>query len=295
MDFPKNGSTVCVAGGMFVNEAWSEETVKEFLKEWYTTLDNKSLDGMRKWLSEDASLIFSMACKDGQPHEQTWHGRQEIEKNAQNWFDFCGELKPTKYELVKYKFPMIIAKYQSQQEVGGDSYATELFILQGQKVSDITLILDTGSLPQYEAPPNVVKTVSDIEDALSNKDMASVAQYFSKDIMWMVKNRFNKTSHENLIKGLTRDGLFTTLGSNLFSLPILQEQIQIKLWIVSFQWPGLIVEGLVTSPAGSDTVIADVLAAYTMREVDGQITIERFAKALVWRNLTPDQVASKES
>eukprot|EP00921_Rhytidocystis_pertsovi_P021414 GHVQ01034201.1.p1 GENE.GHVQ01034201.1~~GHVQ01034201.1.p1 ORF type:complete len:107 (+),score=15.54 GHVQ01034201.1:124-444(+) len=92
MDFPKNGSTVCVAGGMFVNEAWSEETVKEFLKEWYTTLDNKSLDGMRKWLSEDASLIFSMACKDGQPHEQTWHGRQEIEKNAQNWFDFCGEL-----------------------------------------------------------------------------------------------------------------------------------------------------------------------------------------------------------
>eukprot|EP00921_Rhytidocystis_pertsovi_P021431 GHVQ01034221.1.p1 GENE.GHVQ01034221.1~~GHVQ01034221.1.p1 ORF type:complete len:669 (+),score=70.25 GHVQ01034221.1:148-2154(+) len=271
---------------------WPEETVSQFLEEMYSSLDAGSLTALQKWVAPDAWHSVHSTDANGTVVEHEWKGLEEIQTAVQGWFDNRANMtEPIRYEIVKYKFPMLVVRVYVTEEVVGKSYGTVLYTLEGDKMSSGCAIWSSGT-PE-DAPldkfPDVMNVIEDLQQHMSNNDTSKVASYFSEDLMWMVIHRFNTTSQEFPMRGMSR-GALLDMVHDILQIPSLQSPSEVKLSVVAFQWPGVIVEGNITCSGDPDTVIADVLAAYTMREVDGQITIYKLAEVIDWKNSTGDEV-----
>eukprot|EP00921_Rhytidocystis_pertsovi_P021424 GHVQ01034211.1.p1 GENE.GHVQ01034211.1~~GHVQ01034211.1.p1 ORF type:complete len:381 (+),score=37.61 GHVQ01034211.1:148-1290(+) len=271
---------------------WPEETVSQFLEEMYSSLDAGSLTALQKWVAPDAWHSVHSTDANGTVVEHEWKGLEEIQTAVQGWFDNRANMtEPIRYEIVKYKFPMLVVRVYVTEEVVGKSYGTVLYTLEVNTVSSLTAIWAHG-IPEEASVdnfPNVIKLIDDLQQLTSNKQPSSVAQYVSEDLMWTVLHRINKTNAVYSVDGTSR-GELLDMAHEILEIPSLQTPWKVKLSTVAFQWPGVIVEGRVTSPADSDTVIADALVAYMMRETDGQILIYELAEVIDWKNTSGDEV-----
>eukprot|EP00921_Rhytidocystis_pertsovi_P021419 GHVQ01034206.1.p1 GENE.GHVQ01034206.1~~GHVQ01034206.1.p1 ORF type:complete len:125 (+),score=13.39 GHVQ01034206.1:635-1009(+) len=104
---------------------WPEETVSQFLEEMYSSLDAGSLTALQKWVAPDAWHSVHSTDANGTVVEHEWKGLEEIQTAVQGWFDNRANMtEPIRYEIVKYKFPMLVVRVYVTEEVVGKSYGT---------------------------------------------------------------------------------------------------------------------------------------------------------------------------
>eukprot|EP00921_Rhytidocystis_pertsovi_P021437 GHVQ01034229.1.p1 GENE.GHVQ01034229.1~~GHVQ01034229.1.p1 ORF type:complete len:294 (+),score=30.13 GHVQ01034229.1:291-1172(+) len=270
---------------------WTEEAVNQFLEEMYSSLDAGSLTGIQKWLEPQAWHLVHSTDGNGTVVEHEWKGRDEIQTAVQGWFDNRGNMtEPIRYEIVKYQFPMLIVRVYVTEDGVGTFYGSALYILQGDKVASVNSIWAHGSPEEtpLDRHPSVIQAIDDLQQDMSTKDPLRVAPYLSEDLIWTVLHRRGDEVYGT--GGATRDEL-QDMVLRILAMPSLQDQLKVTLSIIAFQWPGVIVEGNVTSPADSDTVIAEILAGYMMSEVDGQITIYNMAQLVDWKNVSRHEIS----